>query len=510
MKTLLSALVMSALSVAPAMADDVLKAKDAARDWRVSHEREILNGYADFLRLPNYGRNEADMAKNATYIRNAFEARGFSTKMLGVEGATPSVYAERLTPDATRTILFYIHYDGQPVNPQNWVTPPYEPTYRDAKMEEGGKVVKLADHKGPVPDDWRIYARSASDDKAPVAALMAALDGLKAAGMAPKINIKLFFEGEEELGSPNLRRILEAHKDTLKSDSILFMDGPQDPRGVHRVVLGVRGSMGMTLRVYGPDTGLHSGHFGNFAPNPAMRLAYLLTSMRDEDSHILIDGYYDDVKKPTAKIKALVEAIPDADAAIRESIGVHTSESQGRRYEEAILYPALNVKGIYTGKGGTARNAIEDSATASLGFRMVPGQTPKRVQKLVEAHIKKQGYHIVRDDPDHALRMKHAKIARVNWRSGYRSVQVQPDHPWAKDVIRISKKITDDQSLTYPILGGSLPLATFEDVLGVPLIVFPIANADNSQHAPNENLRIGNLWQAIELYAGLLVGLGEE
>ena len=340
--------------------------------------------------------------------------------------------------------------------------------------------------------------------------LLSAIDALKEANISTAANLKFFFEGEEELGSPHLKEMLRANKDLLKSDFWLFFDGPQDQRGNPRVVLGVRGSISAQFKVYGPSSGLHSGHYGNFAPNPISRIVNLLASMRNDDGRILIDGFYDDVEKPSEAMLDLIKAIPDADMDIMNAIDVGGREHNGMRYEEALLWPALNYQGLNAGGvGNKARNVIEPMAQASVGVRMVPGQTREGVIKRIEDHVQGQGYFIIRDTPSAEVKEAHEKVIQINWGlSGYEAMRTSPEHPMAQELISIMGKATDGEALTYPLLGGSLPLIHIKRELGTPLIVIPIANHDNSQHAPNENIRIGHLWQAIEIYASIFANFG--
>lgn len=502
--------------VLPAQAEDaVAEAALAARDYRQANERRILEDYLELLSLPNNGRHNGDIRRNAEHISGLLRARGITTRLIEHDGAPPVIYGVLDTPGASKTITFYVHYDGQPVFPENWATPPFEPTLRSGRLEDGAGVIALEDVTHPIDPDWRIYGRSASDDKAPIIAILTALDAMKAAGIAPSVNMRFFLEGEEELGSPHLKAVLEENAALLASDFWLFLDGPTDQRGNPRVVLGVRGSTGVNLTTYGPVSGLHSGHYGNFVPNPVARMARLIASMRDDDGRITIDGFYDDVAAPDAASLALIDAIPEADADIMTAVGIGGREHGGMRYEETILWPALNVQGFVAGGvEAEARNVIVPTAKANLGFRLVPDQTLERLAEVVEAHIRGQGYHIVRNDPDMETRLAHDKIIKVDWRGGYGAVRTSPDNPIAARLIEIMQQVTaggeTGEVLVYPTLGGSLPLAHITSTLDVPLVVLPIVNQDNSQHAPNENIQIGYLWRGIEYYAAIFAGLGLE
>lgn len=483
------------------------EAVTAARQFRQTHEFEILSEFRDLLRFPNNARNIDDMRENAAFIRSIMAARGIKSELLEIEGAPPAIYGELRQPEAELTLMIYIHYDGQPTDLSRWKSDPFEPVVRAGRLEDGAEVIDFDSLRGRAIDpDWRIYGRSTSDDKAPITAVLAALDALAAANMAPSVHLKIFLDGEEERGSPHLDATIRKYKDKLESDFWLFLDGPQDQRGNARVVLGVRGITGFELTVYGPASGLHSGHYGNFSPNPIDRLVRLMASMRDANGRVLIEGFYDRVEPLDAATMKLIEAIPNADAEIMRKIQVAGRESPGQRYEETILWPALNFRGIRSGGvGAQGRNIIEPSATAAIGIRMVPDQTLEAVRAVVEAHIRDQGYHIVYEAPDVETRLEHEKIALLDWRgAGYPAVRTSPENPLAQRVIALMQAMTNNQTLIYPILGGSLPLAHITNNLDVPLVLVPMANQDNNQHAPNENIRIGHLWRGIEIYAGLL------
>ena len=224
-------------------------------------------------------------------------------RLLQVAGSPLAVLAERTTPGASTTLMIYVHYDGQPVNAADWASDPWTPVLRDAPVEQGGKIIPLT---APFNPESRLFARSAGDDKAPITALLAALD---ANGIPLAVNLKLFFEGEEEAGPPHLAERLAQYRDLLHADLWLFCDGPVHQSRRLQLSYGVRGSYGLNLTVYGPNRPLHSGHYGNWAHNPIMRLAELLTTMRDPAGNILIANYYDQVVPPSlAELEAIAAA----------------------------------------------------------------------------------------------------------------------------------------------------------------------------------------------------------
>ncbi|WP_421787533.1 M20/M25/M40 family metallo-hydrolase [Hyphobacterium sp.] len=492
------------LLAAPAFAQTPVT--EAARAYREAHEAAILAETMDFLRLPNVAANRDDILANARHIIGLMEARGIDGRILEAGDASPAVYGELNVPGATRTLMLYTHYDGQPVEPENWTSDPFDPVVRAGRLEDGAAILDdpLA---GDIDPDWRIYARSASDDKSPFIAMLRAIDALRAAGLGPNVNIRFFLEGEEEAGSPHLRALLEAHRDLLEADLWLIADGPIDTRGDPRVLLGVRGVTSMQLTVHGASRVLHSGHYGNVAPNPAARLALLIASMRDETGRVLIDGFYDDALPISNVARSYLEAGAFDEASLLAEPGIARTEwGPGALYGEAVMVPALNVLGLDAGATGPAtRNAIPDRATAAIGFRVVPGMSLDWLRARVRAHVENQGYVVLDRVPTDEERLQHPMIAELHWSpAGYEAASTEAGHPLIGHLVSIVDTASERPVRVVPLLGGSLPLAPISEVTGTPFAIVPIVNPDNSQHAPNENLRIGHLWDGIELYAAIL------
>lgn len=471
-----------------------------ARQWREAHERAIVDEFVSLLSIPNVARNKSDMARNAALIQQMLQRRGVKSQLLEAPGAVPAVFGEIRTPGATQTVLFYVHYDGQPVEPSQWVgNRPFQPQLRDAS----GKNIPLGRKFDP---EWRIYARSASDDKAPILSLMTALDALKSASQPLRSNIKFFFDGEEEAGSPNIAAILRAHQDKLGADVWIFCDGPVHQSRRQQIVFGVRGTTGLNLTIYGPKRELHSGHYGNWAPNPVMSLARIMTTMRDEDGRILIGGFYDDVEPLSEVEKRAIAAMPNVEEELRQELALGRLEGNGKRLEELIALPALNFRGISAaGVGAQSRNVIPERATVSIDVRLVRGMDHKRALDKITAHVSRQGCFVVTEEPDAATRAAHPKVCRIEAReSGYNAVRADMDTPIARKVIDAVKSAHGDVILA-PTAGGSLPIAPIFETMRAPVIIVPIANHDNNQHGHNENLRLQNLWDGMETMAALLL-----
>lgn len=480
-------------------------AVQAARAYREANAARILHHYAGLLALPNVAGDSVGVRRNADTLVALLAVHGVTARTLTLPGAPPLVYGRVEVPGARRTIGIYVHYDGQPAGTRGWTHGPWEPTLYTGAIQAGGTPRPFPAPGEPVDPDWRIYARSASDDKAPFAALFPALSALRQAGIAPSSNVVFLFEGEEEAGSPHLGAYFDRYRPLFDPvDLWIIMDGPVHQSGRPQLVFGVRGVSSMEVTVYGPSSPLHSGHYGNWAPVPGRLLSQLLATMWDDDGHVTIAGFYDDVAPLDAEARRALAALPDQDAALRARLGLAQTEGDGR-LEERLLAPALTVLGLQSADvGADARNVIPTEATATLGLRLVLGNDPTRMQDRIEAHIRNQGWHVVRDAPDSATRARYPRIARVTRGEGYRAARTPVDHPALQPVIAAARRVAGADLHLVPGLGGSLPLYLFTETLGKPTIIVPIANADNNQHAANENVRVGNLWYGVELVAALL------
>lgn len=505
-----STLTVIAFLIAPVGFSLAQTGSTAIRDFRRSHEQQILQEFVELLAIPNVASDTTNTRRNAQFIRAMMESRGLDPLLLETSdpNVPPAVYGEWKIPGATRTILFYAHYDGQPTDPKQWhQESPWKPVLRSAALESGGKEIPFPGSSHAINGEWRLYARSASDDKAGVMAILSAVDALKSAGIKPSFNLKFFFEGEEEDGSPHLAEILTKYKSLLTAEAWIICDGPVHQSGRKQVVFGVRGDTNVDVTVYAAKRPLHSGHYGNWAPNPAMLLAKLLASMKDEDGRVTIEGWYDDVE-PLGKLerKAIAEA-PRYDDEIRKQLGLAKTEGGGRRLLEQINLPSLNINGMSSGDvGELARNVIPTTATAVLDLRMVRGNDYQRQVNRLIAHIRKQGYHVIERDPTDDERAKHPLIAKVVHRTGgYNAARTRMDLPIALRVIDAVQSTTVDPLIKLPTSGGSLPLVIIQDILGTVTISVPIVNYDNNQHAENENLRLQNLWDGIETIAAVMM-----
>lgn len=481
----------------------------AARAYRKAHGAAILSEFRDLLSIPNHGRDTENIFRNAEYLRQQFARRGVEMQLLSLPGqpdVPPLIYGRIDSPGATRTIGIYVHYDGQPADASKWTNAPFEAVLYTRSIEDGGKRREFPEAGETIDPEWRLYGRSTGDDKAPLIALLTALDALAASDIAMTSNIRFMFEGEEEMGSPHLGQYFEQYDEKFSDvDVWLICDGPVHQSRRPQIVFGVRGITSLRITVYGASRYLHSGHYGNFAPNPAMMLSQLLASMKDEQGNVLIKGYYDSVEPLSAREQAALDAVPDIDDQLREEFGLAASENNNESYLSRLLLPSLNIKGLESATAGpTARNVIPTTATVAIDMRLVKGNDPRDMLDLVEAHIREQGYHIVREEPDRKTRLTYPRIAKVTRGSGYRAARTSMDLPIVESLVRAANRASDEEVILMPSLGGSLPLYLFEEMLGTPTIIVPMANHDDNQHAPDENIRIANLWYGIDLLGEIL------
>ena len=481
--------------------------REDVRAWRLKNEKAVVGELADLVAIPNVADKVEDIDRNAEAVSALLARRGLKTKILSAGPGTPaSVFGELKTPGARRTVVFYAHMDGQPAPRAGWFSEPFTAVMREGLPREGAPDIDWRAHQGPMNPEWRLYGRSTSDDKGPIVALMAALDAVRASGRKPSVNIKVFIEGEEEAGSPHLAKILAENRELLKADAWILLDGPVHQTRAPQVLFGARGVSEVEMTVYGPLRPLHDGHYGNWAPNPGVMLAHLIARMRGEDGRILIPGFGDGVRPLTPAEERALAALPPVEEQLRRDLALGRTETD-ERLLNAISRPSINLRGVAAGGvGEAANNAVPTEARASIDFRLVPDQTPQKVRERFEAWLRAEGWHIVYEAPTPEVRAAHPKLIRLDWNLGYAAVRTDMDLPVSKAVIASVERGAGRPPLVVPMLGGSVPMHFFAE-LGAPVLLVPMVNHDNNQHAVNENLRLQNLWDGIEIYAALIADL---
>ncbi len=477
--------------------------KSSIESYVAAHQKPILKELLDAVSIPSVASDKDDIRRKASFLRDHLERRGFRAELLETAG-NPLVYGDRPTPGATRTLLLYAHYDGQPVDPSKWKQKdPFVPVLRSGKMEDGARELDFDAQQGFEPD-WRIYGRSVSDDTGPIVALFAALDALGASGTRLTSNLRVVLDGEEEAGSGSLVSAIDRYRERLDADLMLVLDGPLHPSGRPTVVYGARGIATLEITVYGPKFPLHSGHYGNWAPNPAMLLARLLASMKDGDGRVLIEGFYDGVTLTDAD-REVMDQVPDDLEGLKKFFGFSRPDAVGKTLQEAIQYPSLNVRGLASGwVGSEARTIVPSEATAAIDIRLVSETDADETYRKVLAHIEKQGYHVVAADPDDATRASYGRIAKVTRTPGSNAYRTPLDDPKALPVVDALTEMFSRPPVRLRTSGGTVPIAPFIRTLGFPALSAPTVNFDNNQHSPNENLRLGHFFESIVTFAALL------
>jgi acetylornithine deacetylase/succinyl-diaminopimelate desuccinylase-like protein len=471
--------------------------------WVAANQAPILGELLDLLTIPNVAADRENIRRNAEHLRGLLSRRGFTAELLETDG-NPLVYGELKVAGATRTLLLYMHYDGQPVDPKGWKQPdPFTPVIRRGK---DGEEIPNARDLARFEPDWRIYARSASDDKSPIVMLLAAIDALKAAGEQPTVNVRVILDGEEEAGSPNLVPAITKYRDRLAADLMVILDGPQHPSGRPTIAYGARGIARVDITVYGPRAGVHSGNYGNWIPNPAQRLARLLATMKDDDGRVLVKGWNDGVAPLTPEERQMLEGVPEDGPTMLRAFGVAAPEAAYPRLQEALQFPTLNVRGMQSAfVGAGARTIIPDSATASIDIRLVKETPAEEMLRKIRDHVAAQGYHIVERAPDDATRASRPRIARLaTFGDGTNAFRTPPSNAEARALADAIRAALGVEPVHLRTLGGTVPIAPFIEALGFPAVLVPLVNFDNNQHEENENLRLGNLFDGILTVAAIL------
>ena len=502
-RRLLLPLLLLACVIAPAAGQTAPDWTPKVRAWIDAHQPAIVGELLDLLSLPNVAADRANVRRNAEHLRARLEARGFRAELLETAG-NPLVYGELTVSGAKRTLLLYSHYDGQPVDPKGWTQPdPFVPVLRDGRE---GREIEGARSLTRFDPEMRVYARSASDDKAPIVMLLAAVDALAAAGVAPTSNLRVILDGEEEAGSPSLVPAIGRYRERLAADLMVILDGPQHPSGIPTIAYGARGIARADLTVYGPRAGVHSGNYGNWIPNPAQRLAEIIATFKDGDGRVLVKGWHDGIEPVSGEERAMLDAVPEDATAMLKAFGVAAPEAAYPSLQDALQYPTLNVRGMSSAfVGAGARTIIPDSATAALDIRLVKETDGTDLLRKLRAHIAGLGYHLVDGPPDDATRARYARIARLSEPGDVTAAfRTSPLDPQARALAAAIRAAYGRDPVHLRTLGGTVPIAPFIRELGFPAVLVPTVNFDNNQHEENENLRLGNLFEGIVTVAAIL------
>ena len=469
-----------------------------------SRRRAIVESFVDFLRLNSVSQEPDKVRVTGEWLAAALRARGLGGRVLET-GGNPAVFGERRVPGATRTVLIYCHYDTKPIPQKGWLQPnPIEPVFRRGLAEAGAPPVELA---GVADDELAgllLHARGASDDKGPIWCHLHALELMDAVGLAPTVNVKFIFDGEEEIGSPFFGPFTEAHRDLLAADVVIVTDGPKHASGRPTIAGGARGVMKIELVLESARRDVHSGNFA--VPNPAWKLNGLLASMATPDGEPLIEGFEEDVLGPTPAERQMMAELPLDLPALEKELGVRLPADY---LDRVMFHPTLTIRGLSSGfVGAEANTIIPHRATVAIDIRMVKNQRWDKVYRRLIDHIRAQGFTVLESAdaplPDD-LRGRAVRVVDAN---GYDPAKTSLDLPVSHQIIAtIERAHGGERAVLMPTLGGSVPIWAFTDILKIPTLLVPYANANNRQHSPNEHLRLDHLFQGVRTTAQLLTDL---
>ena len=501
--TMLGLVLSLALPVANATASEPPSAEEIRAAVNTNVEPAV-GLYREFLSFPNDAQNASDIARLLAWMEGAFAERGFETQRVETEGS-PALYAGRHVDYDKKTLLVYLQADGQPVDSGAWdQADPFLAVLKEQNNNGRWAEIPWERMELGIDLDWRVFARSASDSKGPMTQFLMAIELLDDAGFMPDYNLKVIVDTEEEMGSPNLADAIRANVDLFAADMLLIFDGPPHASNRPTVSFGARGIATITLTTYGPKMAQHSGHYGNFVPNPAFHLSRILASMKSADGVVQIPGFYDGVEL-SDETRAILAAVPDDEAAILASMGLSTADAVGESLQEAIQYPSLNIRGMAAAwVGQESRTIIPPTATAEIDVRLVTESNPERLVGLIRAHVEEQGFHVLDREPTDAERAGHPRIASFTYNISYAAFRSDFDSPAGLMARSGMRHLYGKEPILIRSMGGSIPISPIIEALNVPAAIVPTVNIDNNQHSPNENLRMGNFIEGIAILMSVL------
>ena len=498
----LTALMVPFLMAAP------LEAQRLSPEEVRSKVEEALPGafdlYRDLLTFPNDANFPEDILQLVGWLEGAFQDRGFTTERIPTAGS-PLLLAERPAPGAERTVLIYLQADGQPVDPSRWnQESPWIPVLKERNPDGSWHDIPWERIRGERDPEWRIFARSASDSKGPIAQFLTAVSILDAQGIRPDFHMKVIVDTEEEKGSPNLPPAVEANRERLAADMLVIFDGPPHVSGEPTLKFGARGITTVTLTTYGPSVPQHSGHYGNYLPNPVFHMSRILGTLKDADGRVLLPGWYDGVELDE-ETRAILAAVPDDEEAILRSMGVSRAERVGGSLQEAVQYPSLNVRGLQSAwVGPEARTIVPDRAVAEIDIRLVAESDARHLVGLLVAHVEGAGFVVLDREPTADERLTHPRIATVRWNRAYGAFRTPFDSEPGRWLTGAFVHLFGEDPIRIRTSGGSIPISPFVETLGVPAVSVPTVNPDNNQHSPNENIRLGHFVDGIGIILAVL------
>jgi acetylornithine deacetylase/succinyl-diaminopimelate desuccinylase-like protein len=477
--------------------------KERIEALAIDYLPQAVSEYRKFLSIPNNGQIAEHRDRNVEWCVERFNALGFNTRVV-TSDRIPYVLAEKIADPNAETVLFYMQIDGQPVDTAAWFQQsPYIPVLK--KLVNGGwqEVGWHVLEEGMDPE-LRVFARSASDSKGPSLSLISALQILQNQGLRPAYNLKLLMDFQEELSSPTLAPLVKEKPELFHANRMIIMDGTRHLSNLPTLAYGGRGIADITLTVYGSTRNLHSGQYGNFAPNPVFKLARLLGGMKDEYGRVTIPDFYKGVLITDAD-REVFARIPEDNAVIEESLGIAEAEKVGETYQEAMQYPSLNVRGLRAAwVGEDVRTIIPAEALAEIDVRLVPETDGLRQVELIKKYIGEQGFHVIDSLPTPEERNTYPKLIRFEYQLGSKPFRSDMHSELGHWLRKAMERIFGKAYVELKMNGGSQPIAPFITTLDIPAVSVRIPNPDNNIHAPNENLRLGNLLEGIQSCLAIL------
>ncbi len=428
----------------------------------INRER-YLEELKSFLAIPSISalpQHAGDVKRCADWCSDEMRRIGLQNVRLVATPGNPVVYGDWLGAPGAPTILFYGHYDVQPVDPlELWESPPFEATVRDGE----------------------IYARGSADDKGQVFMHFKAVEAHMKQNQRLPVNMRFVLEGEEEVGSANLDDFIRAHKDELQADVVVISDSPMFARGVPSICYGLRGLVYFQIDLRGSSTDLHSGSFGGAVANPAYVLSQMIAQMKDRGGRVRIPGFYDDVVPLQEEERKAWASLPFNEKKFKKDFGIPKlfGETGYTTLERIWARPTFEVNGLLSGfTGEGAKTVLPAVAMAKVSMRLVPNQHPDKIAELFEAHVR-----------DIAPKTVELKITRMHggkpWMTAY-------DNPFVQAAGRAIEK-GFGQKPVFTREGGSIPVvSTFQEELGLPSVLFGVGLPDENAHAPNEKLDVDN------------------
>ncbi len=450
--------------------------------YLADNQPRFMQELMEFLRIPSISslaEHAPDVEQAAAWVQNRLQRAGVENVRRLATGGHPVVYGDWLHAGQRPTIMIYGHFDVQPVDPlDQWSRPPFE----------------------PVVADERVYARGASDDKGNMLIPILAVEALlETTGELP-VNVKFFFEGQEEIGSPQLPEFIQAHRELLACDAILSADGGQWAEDQPVLVVGRRGLCALQIDVQGAAHDVHSGTYGGTFMNPAHALALILASMRDPEGRILVEGFYDDVRALSESEREIFKAIPYDEADYMDKLGVPAlfGEPGYSTYERSWIRPTLEINGIWGGfQEEGIKTVIPSQAHAKISCRLVPHQEPDKVLDAVSAHIRRQA--------PAAVRVTVSPIPGGAW-----PCEVSMEHPANRAVERVLRGLYGKAPYVVR-MGGTIPVCgMFAKSLSAPMISLAFGLKDEGIHAPDEFFRLSSFRRGQKAYCLALAAIADE